>query len=493
MRDSREFAIRDGTILAASGEPRQADVLVRDGKIVEVGQVGSVAAEIDAGGDYLVPGLINSHMHSGENFNPGLYENLPLDVWFVHSHQVTRNAPPSPDVIYARTMLGAIQMLRTGTTTTVDFVFEAPEITIETLEPIVQAYLDSGIRATILLGVADLPYGDSLPLNESEREAWDQEAEAPSLARIMAVAEEAHRRWHSPDGRIGIGFGPSAPQRCSDELMFKSLEFCRSRGLAWQTHILETKSQVWTARDRYGHSFITELDRRGMLGPATSLVHTVWLDDQDIRTIAKAKANAVHCLASNMRLGDGVAPVPAMREAGIRIGLGTDGRGCDETMDMLELARWTASMHKARGGDYHRWLTARDAFSMATREASICTGHGENLGRIEVGAHADLLIVDGKGTTFTPLNDPLRQFVFGAGGRDIRNVIVDGHVVYEDGRLTQIDEAEMLAKARQAAAAEAAILSGEATGASKLDRIVETAYLRIEDTHLDGVNAYLPG
>lgn len=490
-----DLLVRGGKVLEAGEVVRQADVLIQDGWIREVGEVKAPSGtpELDAQGCYLVPGLINSHMHSGENFNPGLYENLPLDVWFVHSHQVTRQEPPPRDVIYARTMLGAIQMLRSGTTAAVDFVFEAPEITIESLEPIVQAYIDAGLRATILLGVADLPYGDSLPLDGDERAAWTDEAEAPSLDRIMEVASEAYERWHQPDGRIGIGFGPSAPQRCSDELMRRSLEFTRERGLVWQTHVLETKSQVWTARERHGHSFVTEMDRRGMLGPEATLVHTVWLDDEDIATMARTGTPAVHCLASNMRLGDGVARVPAMRRAGIRLGIGTDGRGCDETMDVLELARWTSLIHKARGGDYAEWLTAEEAFSMATREASICTGHGEKLGRIEAGAHGDLLLVDAEGPTFTPLNDPVRQLIFGAGRDDIRAVIVEGEVVVQRGRLTRVDETEMLARARSAAADEAEILRRDSSGASKLDQIVDGAYRRIEETDLEGVNSYLPG
>lgn len=494
MGSDNRLVIRGGTVLDPDQGIRKADVLIGDGRIEQIGSVSAPGdtPELDATGSFVVPGLINAHMHSGENFNPGLYENLPLDVWFVHSHQVTRTEPPSPDVIYDRTMLGAIQMLRSGTTAAVDFVYEAPEITVETLEPIVQAYTDAGIRATVLMGVADLPYGDSLPLDSSERAAWTDEATAPSIEQIMDVGHRAYERWHRDGGRTGIGFGPSAPQRCSDELLARTLEFTRERKLVWQTHVLETKSQVWTARERHGHSFVTELDRRGMLGPDATLVHTVWLDEADIATMARTGTTAVHCLASNMRLGDGIASIPAMRRAGVRIGLGTDGRGCDETMDVLELARWTALAHKARGGDPAQWLTAQEAFCMATRHASICTGHGEQLGRVEVGARADLLVIDGEGATFTPLHDPVRQLIFGAGRDDIRSVIVDGELVVADGHLTRVDEAELLRRARKSAAGEAELLGGADRGASKLDRLVEQAYDRIEATDLPGVDSYIP-
>ncbi|MQA72905.1 MAG: amidohydrolase family protein [Solirubrobacterales bacterium] len=485
--------VRGGQILEAGGSSRRADVLVRDGVIAEVGDLERDGTpEIDAGGDYVVPGLINSHYHSAENFNPGLYENLPLDLWFLHSHQVTRAEPPSAETIYARTMLGAMQMLRTGTTSVVDFVFEAPEITVETLEPIVRAYRDAGLRATILLGVADKPFADSLPLEPGERAAWTDEAEAPSLERIMDTGRAAIERWHDPDGLIAIGFGPSAPQRCTEALFERTLELSRARGLAWQTHVLETRTQALTARKWHrGSSFVEVLDERGMLGDHASLVHMVWLSDADIETMARTRTTAVHCPFSNMRLGDGIARLPALRRAGVRVGLGTDGRGCDETLDMLELARVTTLLHKVRGEHHALWPTADDALSMLTGEASICTGRGERLGRIEPGAHGDLLVVRGDGITFTPVHDPVRQLLYGGSAADLRHVIVGGQVTVADGRLRTVDEREMLALARERAAAEMPHLRGR-DGAPELERVVEDVYQRAEAAPLE-VNAYIPG
>ena len=280
-------------------------------------------------------------------------------------------------------------MLRTGTTSCVDFLFEAPEITLETLEPVVQAYRDTGMRATILLGVADKPFAESLPLDDAA-DAAAREAAPPTLDGIMQLAHDAVARWHEPDGQIGIGMGPSAPQRCTDALLDASLAFCRERGLAWQTHVLETKSQAFTSRRWHGKSFVERLADRGTLGPQATLVHTVWLSDRDIELMASSGTPTVHCLMSNLRLGDGVARLPALQEAGVRVALGTDGRGCDESLDMLELAKMTALVHKARGGDFHRWPTAAQALDMCTSAASICMGHGERLGRLEEGAHGDL-------------------------------------------------------------------------------------------------------
>ena len=483
--------VRGGTVLDPSGV-RDGDVLIEDGVIAAVGSVEAPAGarELDASGDFVTAGLINSHYHSGENFNPGLYENLPLDLWFIHSHQVTRTEPPSPDVIYARTMLGAMLMLRSGTTSCVDFLYEAPEITLETLEPVVQAYRDAGMRATILMGVADRSFAESLPLNEDEAREWADEAEAPSLDRILEIGRAAVDRWHDPDGMIGIGWGPSAPQRCSPELIDETMRMSRECGLVWQTHVLETRTQVMTSREWHDSSFVEVLDSKGLLGPETTLVHTVWLTDRDIELMAETSTTAVHCLASNLRLGDGIARLPAMRDAGVRVALGTDGRGCDETLDVLELARLTATVHKARGGDRGSWPTAAQALGMATRDASICTGHGEKLGRIEPGCRADLLVLDGSSATFTPTNDIVRQLVFGGRPGDVKAVIVEGETVVEKGKLTGVDEAEMLEQARRHAASESELLSDSARR-DRLEGIVEGVYRRAE-AYDSPVDAYVP-
>jgi cytosine/adenosine deaminase-related metal-dependent hydrolase len=484
------IVIKSGRVLDPEGRLHVTDVLIEDGTIVAVGAGLEVTAAepLDATGMLVVPGLINAHMHSGENFNPGLYENLPLDVWFVRSHQVTRSEPPTREAIYVRTLLGAALMLRSGTTTAVDFLYEAPAITLETLEPVVQAYRDAGLRATILLGVADLPFAQSLPLDGDAGAAAAQEAPPPSLGSIMGLAEAAVDRWHEPGGLIGIGLGPSAPQRCSPELLRATIEFTRERGLAWQTHVLETKTQAVTSRDWHGESFVELLARDGLLTEDSTLVHTVWLSDRDIELMAGAGCSAVHCLLSNLRLGDGFARMPALQRAGVSLALGTDGRGCDETLDMFELTKMTALVHKARGGDYGSWPTAAEAFRMATTGGSSVAGHGQQLGRIEPGARGDLVLLRRDSLAFTPLNEPVRQLVYGEPSRDVDTVIVDGRVVVRGGELAGVDTAWLLDRVKLHMHE---ALSGTASPESqRLERMVSDMYARIDARDLE-LNAYL--
>lgn len=482
--------IEGGCVLTSDGCLKVSDILIEDGTITDVGQdlVAAEAERFSARGMVIIPGLINAHMHSGENFNPGLYENLPLDVWFVRSHQVTRDHPPSREAIYVRTLLGAALMLRSGTTTAVDFLYEAPAITLETLEPVVQAYRDAGLRATILLGVADLPFSQSLPLDGDSEQAAAQEAPPPSLQSIMELAEAAVDRWDEPEGQIRIGLGPSAPQRCSPELLRATIDFARQRGVPWQTHVLETKSQALSSRDWHGHTFVEEMRRQGVLGPESTLVHTVWLSDGDIETMAASGCSAVHCLLSNLRLGDGFARLPALLRAGVPVALGTDGRGCDETLDLFELTKMTALVHKARGGDYRQWPTAADALRMATVGGSSVAGHEQRLGRIEPGARGDLVLLHRDSLAFTPLVSPVRQLIYGAPSRDVDTVIVDGRVVLHEGELTSIDMAWL--RERVPVHMHEAVNGTASPQSERLEQVVSQMYLRLEARGLE-LDAYL--
>lgn len=489
IMNQHSLLIKGGDVLAADGTLRPADVLVREGCIKEVAPNLEVsdANVIDASGKMISPGLINSHYHSNENFNPGLYEGLPLDLWFVHSHQVTRTTPMSAEAIYTRTLLGAVAMLRSGTTAVVDFVFEAPEITAATLEPIIRAYRDVGLRATVLLGVADLHYLSSLDIDSADRGAASTEFTPQTVDRIIGVAREAVEEWHEPEGMIGIGLGPSAPQRCSLALLTATMEMARQEGLVWQTHVQETRTQAVTARRWQHRSFIDLLSQAKLLGPEATLVHTVWIDDDDRALMAASGTSAVHCPYSNLRLGDGIANLPALLRAGVNVGLGTDGRGCDETLDMLELIRLTGLLHKVHGLPPEDWLTAHQAFAMATSAGSRCAGHGNALGRIEPGARADMVLLRQDALTFTPLHDPLRQLVFGATSRDVHSVIVDGRVVVDGGEVVGVDIPRLLADASRYAADD--ILSMD-TNTERLEGAVRRMFDRAEAAE-HHVNAYI--
>ena len=191
---------------------------------------------------------------------------------------------------------------------------------------------------------------------------------------------------------------------------------------------------------------------------------------------------------SNLRLGDGVARLPALQEAGVRVALGTDGRGCDESLDMLELAKMTALVHKARGGDFHRWPTAAQALDMCTSAASICMGHGEGLGRLEEGAHGDLSLVPADAPAFIPLHDPVRQVVYGSPSADVQTVVVGGRVVVRDGDTVGIDLPRLYEQSQRYVID--AMAGDRPADAAEIEAMVGELYDRVEATDLD-VDSYL--
>ena len=208
--------------------------------------------------------------------------------------------------------------------------------------------------------------------------------------------------------------------------------------------------------------------------------------------MAEHGVSSVSCPMSNLRLGDGVAPVPALLRAGVNVALGTDGRGCAEPLDMLEIARVSTLLNKARGDDHHDWLTAREGFEMATANGSIPAGHAETLGRVEPGARADLMVIPADVPALVPLHDPLRQLVLGGSGRDVRDVVVDGEVVVRGGALTRVDEAGAMESARRFAQAEfAALPAADAKTNVRLESLLAGLADRTRDAEL-AINSYIP-
>jgi 5-methylthioadenosine/S-adenosylhomocysteine deaminase len=442
--------VRGGTLLDRSLSPPVQDILVLNGRIEEVGSLDVVPGvpELDASNSFVLPGFVNAHMHSGENFNPGRFENLPLDLWYVYSHDLTRVDPLSPETIYARTLLGAIQAVLTGTTTIVDFLYEAPEITEESLEAVIRAYLALGLRATIVLGVSDKPFLESLPLQRPNPSLVAAEPAPPKVEELLELLDGSVDQWDGCQGLIRLGVGPSGPQRCSEELLKATAERALNRGLVWHTHVQETKTQFLSAQRWYGKTFIELLDELGVLSPRSSIVHAVWLMDRDIELVAERGVTVIHCLLSNLRLGDGIARLPNLHAKGVRLALGTDGRGCDESLDMLELQKVVSVLHKNHGYPREYWPTADQVLEMATSGGSQAAGYGDSLGRIRSGAFGDLILVRKDHLAFLPLHDPVRQLVYGSASRAIRAVVVNGRVVVEEGEFAAVDAREVIAEIR---------------------------------------------
>jgi guanine deaminase len=433
----------------ALGEP--VDVLIEGPTIAAIRPHDPSLLErpgaVDARGLLVLPGLVNGHTHSHEILQRGRYPKLPLEVWMHYLRPPRPAFQLTPDEVYVRTLLAATEALRGGATTVVDDVNLFPHADEAVVNAVFRAYEDSGLRAFVGVSLFDRQYFRAVPFVEDELPAATfaelaqipapTRAEALELARAL-VAE----RGPALGRRVSACVAPSAPQRCSDELLVELATLSQAEGAPAIIHVHETRLQAVTAQLEYGCTMIEHLDRLGVLGPALSLIHAVWLTPRDLELLASTGATAQHNPVSNLRLGSGIAPVRALLEAGVNVSLGTDGCGSCVSAGMRDAVRQAALLGGLRGeGD---WLSAAEALALATIGGARALGLDGVVGRIEPGYRADLACYRLDGIAFTPLNDPLRQFVYAEQSGALDTVVVDGRVLVRGGRATAFDEQRLL-------------------------------------------------
>ncbi|MEM6549847.1 MAG: amidohydrolase family protein [Pseudomonadota bacterium] len=447
----------------------RVDIEIADGAIAEIRPTGQAAPRgrpVDATGRLVTPGLINGHHHSHEHYHKGRYDRLPLELWMNYVRPLSP-IPVSARQVYLRTMVGAIQALRSGTTTIVDDLNVSPVLIPEHVEAALQAYEDIGIRAFVGPTLFDRPFFRALPFVEEEFPtdllARLSAVQATPPDEVLAFVRAKSSERHPRQARVAILAAPSAPQRCSDDFLRQVRAMADDLALPVIIHVQETRLQAVTARRFYGRSMFAHLDALGFLKPATSLIHAVWVTPEDIRLIAASGASVQHNPNSNLKLGSGLMPMRAMLEAGINVSLGTDGCGSIDTVDMLRAVTSTALVQKLRGDDPARWIDAAEAFAAATTGGAKALGQADRLGRIAPGMRADLTLWRLDSIAFVPLNDPVRQLVYGETGASLDRVIVDGQIVMDDGELTRIDEGAIVAAIGEAhAEIEPALAAAEA-------------------------------
>jgi guanine deaminase len=416
-------------------------------KVVPTQTVPPSGVVMDGHALLATPGWINGHTHSHEGFHKGRYDNVPLELWMNNVRPLEPIAF-TPRQVYLRTLIGAIDALRSGTTTLCDDMNASPILQPELVDAAYQAYEDLGIRALVGVTLFDKPFFRALPFVDEEFDPVllaNLDATRPTPAsEYLDYADSLARTRHPRHHRVGYLVTPSAPQRCSEDFLMNVRALADRHEVPLITHVQETRLQVVTGQNFYGSSMVEYLSRIGFLKPATSLIHGVWLTPRDIELLASSGASVQHNPQSNLKLGSGIAPVAAMLAAGVNVSLGTDGCGSIENANMLKVMHAMALIHKIRGDDYQRWVGADDAFHAATAAGAKALGLDDMIGQIRPGMRADLSLWRTDSIPFVPLNDPLRQLVFNETGANLASVFVDGEPVLNEGRLTRVDEAALL-------------------------------------------------
>lgn len=434
--------------------PFTGDILVEGDRIAAIGDLADRAAEtvIDGRDRLAIPGLVNGHLHSGEALFKGRYDNMPLELWMLYAYPILGTMALSERMIYLRTMVVAMDSLKSGVTCVSDDIFEFPGQTMASLDAVFQAYADSGMRATVSSNIMDKRVLDTIPFTrEVLPAALQQEIDAlptPDIAGYLAFCEEVFKRHHDREGRLRYMIAPSAPQRCTEEMLLASDEMARAHGVPFHTHIVETKVQGVSGPEMYGKTLVQYMHDLGILTGNVTIAHSIWVQDRDIALMGEAGVSVVHNAISNQKLGAGIAPLRKLLQAGVNVALGSDGISSNDTPRMFDVMRAAALLHKVATPNYDHWPLAEEILAAATINGARSAMIGDQTGSLEVGKKADLVLLDTNSLNFTPLNDLRNHLVYCENGSSVDKVMVNGEVVVDGGKLTKVDEAALLAELR---------------------------------------------
>lgn len=455
-----DLILKGGMVLpdAASEMPVAMDIAVQGGTIKAMApdlpdDIVAGAEVLDTTGQLVIPGLINAHVHSPGNLMRGTLDGLPLEVFMLYEVPQHDGGVEDADVLRLRTLLGAAEMLRLGITTVADDAFFVPLTTRAAIDAIAGAYEECGMRATLGLDQPVVVEYEKYPflsdiLTEAQKErmrALPRETPEGMLAHYDYLIS----RWHGAgDGRIAAAVSCSAPQRATPDYLRALSEMARRHDLPFFCHILETRTQRVLGVEKYGKSLVRHVHDEGVLDEHMQVIHAIWVDDADIALLAASGATVAHNPVCNMRLGSGVMPFRALRDAGVPLCLGTDEAISDDSHNLWVAMKTAANVHALSDPDPATWPRAAEVLEAVWDGGNRVLRRPAPLGRIAVGAAADLAILDLNAPPFRPLQDIRRQLVLCETGASVRHTVVAGRVAMRDGVLTTIDEAALVKQLR---------------------------------------------
>ncbi len=408
-------------------EVLQGDLLVEGNRIKAIGNLDAKAQRvIDARGKVLIPGLIQAHVHLCQTIFRGQADDLELLDW-LNTRILPLESAHDPESIYFSALLGIGEMFQAGTTAIIDM--ESVHYTESAFEAIIQ----SGMRA--VSGKCMIDHGEGIPERLVEKTE-------DSLQESVDLLE----RWHgSGNGRLHYAFCPRFAVSCSEPLLLQVRDLAEKYGVLIHTHASENRSEVDIVRAERGMDNVAYLNHLGLTGERLVLAHCIWVSEEEIDLLAHTKTNVVHCPSSNLKLASGFAPIPAMIERGINVSLGADGAPCNNNLDPFLEMRLAALIHKPRHGPAS--MPALKVLELATLGGARAMGLETEIGSLEAGKKADLVMINRDGLHCTPWNDIYAQLVYQLKAGDVALTMVDGRIVYENGILSTIDRDEVIRQA----------------------------------------------
>ena len=407
-------------------EEKKQSLLIENDLISEISDEideNNVEKIIDAEGKILLPGFVNTHTHLSMTLFRGLADDLSLDSW-LNDHIWPMEANLNGDYCYIGALLGAVELIKSGTTTFSDMYFY--------MEDVARAIDEAGIRAVLSYGMID--FGDA-----ERREA--------EIKENLTLFENCDGM---ADGRIKVFFGPHSPYTASEELLIKVRQLANEYNMGIHIHVSETQKEIDDVSAEKGLRPFEYLDKIGFLGPDVVAAHCVWLSDDEIEIIKKNGVKVSHNPCSNMKLASGIAPVSKLIENDICVSIGTDGASSNNNLDLIEELKTASLLQKVSTLDPNV-LNSYEAIAMATIKGAEALGLDDEIGSIEVGKKADIILIDTNCANMVPDSSTLTSnIIYSANGSNVDTTICNGKILMENKKLTVLDEQEIYDKARKA-------------------------------------------
>ena len=419
--------------LDAANNVYEGDVFVERGRVAALGSPLSERAHksakvIDARGNVLLPGFVQTHVHLCQTLFRGAADDLALIDW-LKKRIWLMEAAHTAESVYASARLGIAELIRGGTTCALTME------TVQHTDAVFKAVEETGFRATV--GKCMMDTGRDVPGELLEQ----TEASIAESLNLMS-------RWHGQcDGRLRCCLAPRFALSCSREMLQRIAQISRERNVIVHTHASENKQEIEMVRLETGALNIEYFDEVGLTGSRVVLAHCVHVVESELEILARTGTHVAHCPSSNLKLGSGFAPIPEMISRGISVSLGADGAACNNRLDMFTEMRTAALIQKALHGA--ETLPALTVLRMATINGARAMGLADEIGSIEIGKRADLTILNTGSAHTIPHPDPISTIVYAAQPSDVVTVIIDGRIVMQDGRLTTLDEPVVLQEARR--------------------------------------------
>jgi 5-methylthioadenosine/S-adenosylhomocysteine deaminase len=425
-----DLIIRDGTLLtlkSGASPIRNGAIAISGSRIAALGASSEISKTfeavktIDARGGVIMPGLVNSHTHAAMTCYRGMADDLPLMEWLNH-FIFPAEAKSSGDQVYWSTLLACAEMIRSGTTTFCDmYLFE---------DRVAHAAKQAGMRALVGEVLYDFPSPHYGPIEKG-----------------LEFTESLIQFWQK-DPLIRVAIEPHAAYTCSPALLKSCRQMADRYGVPLIIHLSETQSEIEEVSIKYGKRPVDHLENLGLLSSSLIACHCVWLTEEEMDLLARREVRVVHNLESNLKLASGVAPVPELLSRGVVVGLGTDGCASNNNLDLFQEMDFVAKVHKAKRLD-PTVMPAQTVLEMATLGGARVLGMEKEIGSLEVGKKADVIVLDMNRPHLQPVYNIVSQLVYSATGADVREVIIDGKIIMENRKLLTLDEEEILRKAME--------------------------------------------